>query len=262
MSTPESRLPLYHVVGLSGHTQVTDKTRIRNAIRRALEQILGDWPTRWVAFSSIAYGADTLFVQEALDLNLSWNAILPMPLALFREDFDTDQWSLASHYLAKAISTQTIPESPSREDGYLDAGYEVVHHSDVIIAVWDGLPARGKGGTGDIVTYAREVEKPLVIIDSGSFGIRSENLHHFKVQDDDLEILNRLHSAKNVAPENVFGAPDELINFQLKTDEAATQASPHFRALAASTVVFNVLATLISTAALAFSLQWTVLFWL
>ena len=33
---------------------------------------------------------------------------------------------------------------------------EVVEHSDVLVAVWDGDRSRGEGGTADIVAYAAD----------------------------------------------------------------------------------------------------------
>jgi len=41
----------------------------------------------------------------------------------------------------------------------------VVDHCDVMIALWDGKPARGKGGTATIVSYAAAVKCPLYRVD-------------------------------------------------------------------------------------------------
>jgi hypothetical protein len=40
----------------------------------------------------------------------------------------------------------------------------VVQRSDVLLAVWDGLPARWFGGTGDVVAYARERGVPVEVV--------------------------------------------------------------------------------------------------
>ena len=37
-----------------------------------------------------------------------------------------------------------------------------------MIFVWDGKPAAGIGGTGDVVDYARALGKPLIVIDRAS----------------------------------------------------------------------------------------------
>ena len=38
----------------------------------------------------------------------------------------------------------------------------MVEHADVLIAVWDGRPARGMGGTADAVAYARQRGVPVL----------------------------------------------------------------------------------------------------
>ena len=40
----------------------------------------------------------------------------------------------------------------------------MVDAADELFAVWDGQPARGHGGTGDVVAYARERGKPVHVI--------------------------------------------------------------------------------------------------
>jgi len=41
----------------------------------------------------------------------------------------------------------------------------VVDLADLLIAVWDGKPARGPGGTADVVAYAASAGKPYVWLD-------------------------------------------------------------------------------------------------
>ena len=58
----------------------------------------------------------------------------------------------------------TIEQTAARNRAYEDVGRYVVTHCDVLIALWDGKPSRGKGGTAEIVAYAREKKRPLIII--------------------------------------------------------------------------------------------------
>jgi hypothetical protein len=41
----------------------------------------------------------------------------------------------------------------------------------VLIALWDGQPSRGKGGTAEIVAYARQRGIPVVWIDAGTLAV-------------------------------------------------------------------------------------------
>ncbi|PMX86640.1 hypothetical protein C1X43_34300, partial [Pseudomonas sp. GW460-C3] len=75
---------------------------------------------------------------------------------------------------------------------YLDCGIETVNACDVLVALWDGEPARGRGGTAEIVTYARELGQPLIVIDPATTEVRRENFEHFNAVDPELSFLNGL----------------------------------------------------------------------
>ena len=40
----------------------------------------------------------------------------------------------------------------------------VADRCDLLIAVWDGQPAQGLGGTGDVVRYAREIGREVLVV--------------------------------------------------------------------------------------------------
>ncbi len=42
------------------------------------------------------------------------------------------------------------------EEAYMAAGQEIVRLAELMIAVWNGAPAAGLGGTGDVVRHARQ----------------------------------------------------------------------------------------------------------
>ena len=58
-----------------------------------------------------------------------------------------------------------MPAADSRTEAYEQAGRYIVEHSDVLLAVWDGLPARGRGGTAEIVAWARDSDSGLPCVD-------------------------------------------------------------------------------------------------
>ncbi|MGH3928049.1 MAG: hypothetical protein ACRDTT_35160, partial [Pseudonocardiaceae bacterium] len=65
---------------------------------------------------------------------------------------------------AKAWHVVRLPFEESTEGSHLTAGQRIVDTSDLLIAVWDGQPAGGRGGTADIVAYAREQGTPTRVI--------------------------------------------------------------------------------------------------
>lgn len=255
-------LPLFHVIGFSGHRQVADPAAASAAIAQALVALRQESTGEWIALSSIALGSDQLFVDEARKLGLSWHAILPLPRAEFAKDFSPSEWSDVEAALARAEHVRVIAENGSREDAYLDCGMETVNGADILLAVWDGQPARGKGGTADVVEYAREIGKPVVIIDAATLAVRRENWDKLQLADESLASLNHLPEASTGWGENPFRAPDFIFTFQQKCDFAASHGAPQFRRLIVSTVMLHVIATLVAAAGLAFGLHILALPWI
>jgi len=257
-------LPLFHVVGFTGHRNLANPPVIAAAVNAALRELKAEGTGEWIALSSIAAGGDLLFTEQALALGLAWHCVLPLPTAEFRKDFSEAEWLAVEALLPKAEQVRVIAENGEREDAYLDAGMETVHACDVLLAVWDGEPARGKGGTADVIAYARDLKKPLLLIDAATGAVRREQFEGFTRRDHELDFLNSLAPAPASAysAANPFSAPDVVFQFQKAADHAATQSAPHFRRLIGSTVLLHVAATLVAAAALAFSLHLAVLPWI
>jgi SMODS and SLOG-associating 2TM effector domain 3 len=249
-----SSLPVFRIVGFSGHRQLADAIGPARAIMQAVMELRREAPGDWIGLSSVAVGSDQLFVQQIFDQGLSWHAILPLPRGQFQEDFTAGEWAVAEGFLSRADHVRVIGASASREDGYLDSGMETVNDADVLIALWDGLPARGKGGTAEVVEYASALGKPVLIIDANTFAVRKLNWDTLKSQEDTLTELNRLPDAAGAAPGDSRG-PQNIHRFMQKCDAAATRAAPQFRRLIASTVVLHVVATVLAAAALAYELK-------
>ena len=260
MSAP-SELPLFHVVGFSGHRQLADTASAAAVIKQALETLRSEAHGEWIALSSVAIGSDQLFVQQARASGLSWHAILPLPRAEFAKDFSPEEWTMVEATLTQAEHIRVISENGTREDAYLDCGMETVNGADVLLVVWDGQPARGKGGTADVVEYAKSIGKPVLVIDSTTLELRKENWIKLERGDASLTNLNHLPEAKSAWGQNPFKAPDVIFTFQQKCDFAASHGAPQFRRLIVSTVLLHVVATLIAAAALAYGLHHIALPW-
>jgi len=256
------RLPSFHVVGFTGHRHLADPAGAAAAIRGALQSLRREGLGEWIALSSIARGSDQLFVQQTQALGLSWHAILPLPRAEFAEDFTPAEWSAVEEALATADHLRIIDEGGDRRDSYLDCGIETVNGADVLLAVWDGDPARGKGGTAEVVQYALSIGKPVMIIDADTHEVRRENWHRLEPEDPVLADLNGLPEASSAWSINPFRAPDYIFLFQQKCDHHATHGAPGFRRLIVSTVVAHVVASIIGAAVVGYGLKLLALPWL
>ena len=106
--------------------------------------------------SPVADGADQIAAVAALELGWELQAILPFDRATYRASLANDR---AREQMDSLISRATcLLELPGELDHSLDAyvmtGRATVAHCDILIAVWDGLPPRGRGGTGEVVQLA------------------------------------------------------------------------------------------------------------
>jgi hypothetical protein len=162
------------VVGVTGHRRVEDANALRTRVRFALlmlsQRTAGSarHPAAINVLSAIAEGADRLVAQEVLKLpNSSLEVVLPFARADYETDFETNASKMEfASLIHQARSVRELPAGATRDEGYENAGRAIVDAADVIIAIWDGQPSRGRGGTAEIVEYARDHGKEVVWIES------------------------------------------------------------------------------------------------
>jgi hypothetical protein len=147
-------------VGVSGHQRLRDRTGWE-WVRREMRACLTALPPRVVGVTSLAVGADTLFAELVLELGGALEVVVPF--AGYEERFD--EGLNREHYLnllGRAASVELLRSGGTEEEAYLAAGRKVVDVSSLVLLVWDGRPAAGLGGTGDVAEYAR-LERRAVI---------------------------------------------------------------------------------------------------
>jgi hypothetical protein len=89
-----------------------------------------------------------------------------LPFAQYERTFHTaSERTKFRRLMKRADHVETLDRIGSDEESYFRAGRRVVDDSDLLIAVWDGRPAQGLGGTGDIVTYAEQQGRSTLVID-------------------------------------------------------------------------------------------------
>jgi hypothetical protein len=163
-------------LGVTGHRSLDQEAEIRRAINLAIDQALQESragaafgrAADLIVVSALAEGADRLVVDECLRRDgATLEAVLPLPIDEYEKDFTAPgSRQEFADLLGRAASVEMAEDMPTREQAYERAGQLMVDRSDVVLAVWDGLPARGRGGTADIVTFAHTRHVPVIRIDS------------------------------------------------------------------------------------------------
>jgi hypothetical protein len=148
-------------IGVTGHQDIPDNALdfIEDGIRRTLEEFRGDF----VGISSLAAGADQIFARIVLTVGGSLRAVIPSARyeTAFEEQATRRQFEVL---LEGAAEVETLPFDSPCQNAYLAAGKRIADVSDILIAIWDGKEAKGKGGTADTVRYARTRGIKVVII--------------------------------------------------------------------------------------------------
>ncbi len=148
------------VVGFTGHQNLSAPTRalVRASLQAELRQLA---PLTGV--TSLAGGSDQIFAECVLELGGELRVVIPC------RDYEgsfTSPDDLANYHrlLRDAALTTTLRHARPTEAAYWDAGKQVVDQADVVLAVWDGQPAAGLGGTGDVVRYATEHRRQVIVV--------------------------------------------------------------------------------------------------
>lgn len=173
-ATKESVPGLPLVIGVTGHIDLLDSDGDREALEWRVRSIFSDlkmaYPrTPLVLLSPLAEGADRLVAQVALEKELSLIVPLPMPQALYEDDFKTAESKTEfRNLLARAETVLTLApvgnygEDEIREHGqsrtkqYAQVGAYIARHSHILIALWDEMPSEKVGGTAQIVQFRLE----------------------------------------------------------------------------------------------------------
>ncbi len=178
--------------------------RVRAALEQLRASTLAGHGADLVVLSALAEGADRLVAATALGEPFRGHleVALPLEVADYSQDFKTPQSTDEFQHLLSLADVIHFPpswEQPAKAESQHDdlaearkhrgvasrrtppletvtgdqrnlayqwAGHKVVDEAHALVAIWDGQPAQGVGGTGEIVAYARDRGLPLAWINS------------------------------------------------------------------------------------------------
>ncbi|MCF6131873.1 hypothetical protein [Flavobacterium wongokense] len=152
-------------IGITGHRNLYDHNKVKSDLKSKIQKILADNnATEFESWTSLAYGADTLFAEVSVEsFSAPLKIILPFNQKEYENDFDTPQrlnnlksWTSKYNDAISVINPNPIQNQEERDDAYYNAGIHICNRVDVMIAVYDNEKPEGKGGTGDIVEYCEQ----------------------------------------------------------------------------------------------------------
>ncbi|GGB20805.1 hypothetical protein GCM10011380_07980 [Sphingomonas metalli] len=161
-------------VGITGHRPdrllAIDPAELRDrlaALLRAIEAAAAPG-SRFRLVGSLAEGADMLAADAALAAGWQLDTILPFAREDYAQDFDAAPAAELRHRLDQSANVLELPgrrDEPGGEAAaYERAGRVMLGQSDVLVAIWDGDPPRGRGGAAQIVAEAVAQAIPVLVL--------------------------------------------------------------------------------------------------
>ncbi len=187
-------------IGVIGHRNRPDlyveTDFVRNGLRQELDRLLKRHPEKTaVILTSLADGADSIAAETAIEMGLPYIAVLPLPFEAYRQDFDSNGNHAGNHvselerflrlvgraerYLEMPLKfgdlisvsaladAENVPEE--RDKQYALAAAYIIERADELIAIWDGQPAKGIGGTGGVIGWRSAARVPSEFASNPTF---------------------------------------------------------------------------------------------
>ena len=158
-------------IGVTGHRVLAEPEKLDAAVDEVASMLARAFPgERWEVLSSLAEGADRLVARRLMARpGTRLAVILPLPPGDYVSDFDSDQSKREFRdLLSRADEVVDLPPVASRDAAYEAAGDAVLDRADVLIALWDGRGAQGRGGTAHTVARARGRALALAWVHAGN----------------------------------------------------------------------------------------------
>lgn len=154
-------------IGIIGHR---DLGEIENQFYPQLccHQLLTNFKKKYtnvIALSAISVGADSMFAQTAVSLDIRLESIIPFEQ--FSSDFQ-DELDYERYRFLRSQSNYDFSANFSERSNqaYRKSMEWLVFKANTIVAIWDGVEIGGIGGTWEAVSLTMKIRKKLIHIDN------------------------------------------------------------------------------------------------
>ncbi|GAA3976378.1 hypothetical protein GCM10022384_28060 [Streptomyces marokkonensis] len=148
-------------VGITGHRGLG--AEVERRVREMLDEAVSAYDAAdLVGVSCLADGPDAWFAEAVVKHGGRLEVVIPA--TGYRDALP--EWHHATYdaLLGQAADVHETGMDESTSEAHMVGSEVLVGLSDDLLAVWDGKPARGFGGTGDVVSYARRSGIPVRVL--------------------------------------------------------------------------------------------------
>lgn len=160
-----------YILGCTGHIDLSrikdfDERAVREKIRAHIADLCKTYAVE--LYSGLAFGADSLFAEEALSCRAKLHVVLPCSADEFAAEQPDD--GTLFNKLIKCADSVVIAEDKS--DRYVGVSKNIIDNCDELLALWNGqkLPltdergnAVNRGGTYHTILLAEQAGKTVRI---------------------------------------------------------------------------------------------------
>jgi hypothetical protein len=162
-------------IGVTGHRPhrlAVPVTALAARVRETLRGLLQHAPAdRFLdILSPLAEGSDRIVAAQALALGQRLSALSPFCLADYEATFSDPAATGEFRRLWQAADARAELNGSTRhaEASYMAVGMVTLARSDLVLTIWDGRPAQGRGGTPEILQNAVAWGIPVLWIDASA----------------------------------------------------------------------------------------------
>jgi hypothetical protein len=148
-------------IGVTGHMNLTPASAqlVSDALRAHLATVDGDF----VGVSCIARGADSLFADAVLFAGGTLEVVVPS--RDYRQaKVKPDHAGQFDRLMDTAKQIRVMDFDHANREAYEAANEALLESVDEMVAVWDGQPGTGSGGTAEVVAEAHERGLKVTVI--------------------------------------------------------------------------------------------------
>ncbi|WP_395740527.1 hypothetical protein [Prosthecobacter sp.] len=226
-----------HLVGFCGHRSRFSEAAVRPALTTALKELQqrsAEAGGGIELYVSAAEGTDVVCIEAARELGIPVHVLLPLAEGEFEKDFSSPAtWARSKAQMDRAAavpgpdSLRTVEGESTRPECYFNQGIAMLEAVDVLIAVWDGQPPRGSGGTAQMIAQARAMGLPVLHIQpADGMAVKDAGFDEAIGRDAILDELNGIANAAGGGGMQEAGTPDDL---QQRLDEIAMNEAEKLR---------------------------------
>jgi hypothetical protein len=148
-------------VGITGHRGLN--ADVERRVRELLEATVRTYaPDELIGVSCIADGPDAWFADYVLAHGGRLEVVVPADG--YRESLPEEHWPAYDGLMSSAVEVHQTGMAESNSASHMAGSEILVGLVDELLAVWDGKPAWGFGGTADVVGYAERTGVPVRIL--------------------------------------------------------------------------------------------------